>query len=529
MQIKKPPQKINIPGRFFFAGASRIFLSSRPAFLGAVFVIINLLLSLLLPGTGFAQKHYDFNAPCQQAYREIVQLRLDAGRKILDSEKKRDPDNLIPFFLDNYIDFFILFFNEDPAEYESRKNKLDERLEQMDDGPQTSPFHLFTKSVIHFQWAAIKIKFGNNWDAGWEFRRSFLQSKENQKKFPDFTPSIMLSGAMQVVAGTIPDGYKWLSSLLGIKGDITTGMGQLDHFLGQNDPWAILYRDEAIFYFLYLKFYIENKRADVFVYIRQNRLDIKNNHLFAYLAANLGINDQQSAFVEQVIRQKNNAPEYLTMPVWDLEMGYASLYHLQPEAHIYLERFVRCFKGKFYVKDALQKLSWYYYLQGDEQKAGMFREQTIKKGGVDADADKQALKEAKSGIWPNKVLLKARLLSDGGYYGEALASLQGTKPGDFRLAEEKCEYTYRVGRVYDGLGKGNEAITAYLNTIRIGESLKEYYAARAALQMGYLYEQRGNLQEAIAYFQKCLSMKEHEYKNSLDQKAIAGIARCKGE
>ena len=31
-----------------------------------------------------------------------------------------------------------------------------------------------------------------------------------------------------------------------------------------------------------------------------------------------------------------------------------------------------------------------------------------------SDADRQAIKEARSGKWPNKALLKARLLSDGG-------------------------------------------------------------------------------------------------------------------
>jgi len=35
----------------------------------------------------------------------------------LNAEKTLHPDNLIPYFLENYIDFFILFFNEDPVEY----------------------------------------------------------------------------------------------------------------------------------------------------------------------------------------------------------------------------------------------------------------------------------------------------------------------------------------------------------------------------------------------------------------------------
>jgi len=137
-----------------------------------------LVVSLLFAVPVFGQKHFDFNDNCRQAYREIIQLRLDEGGRLLAAEKKRDPENLIPVFLDNYIDFFQLFFNEDPAEYQARKGRLEQRIASMAEGPESSPFNMFTRSVIHFQWAAIQIKFGDNWDAGWNFRRSFLQSKE---------------------------------------------------------------------------------------------------------------------------------------------------------------------------------------------------------------------------------------------------------------------------------------------------------------------------------------------------------------
>lgn len=484
---------------------------------------------LLIPLLGVGQKHYEFNTTCRQAYQAIIQLRLEDGSRLLENEKKRDPDNLIPFFLDNYIDFFQLFFNEDPGQYEAWKDRLDQRLELMSQGPESSPFHLFTRSVIHFQWAAIQIKFGNHWDAGWDFRRSFLQSRDCAKRFPGFAAATMLSGAMQVVAGTIPDGYKWLSSLLGIRGNITSGMQQLERFLAATDEWAGLYRDEAIFYYLYLKFYIENKREEVFAFIRQHQLDVRNNHLYAYLYANLCINDHRSALAQQVMRQRNNAPVYLDMPVWDLEMGYTSLNHLEPGAAAYLERFLRRFKGRFYVKDALLKLSWFYYLSGDMSRADSFRLLVLHKGGIEADADQQAMKEARNRKWPNKLLLQARLLSDGGYFIEALRLLQGMDSPDLVTAEEKCEYAYRLGRIYDGLGRAEEAIGAYLTTIKAGERLKEYYAARAALQIGFIYEEKGDRTQAMSYFEKCLSFKDHDYKNSLDQRAKAGIARCKGE
>ncbi len=127
-------------------------------------------------------------------------------------KRKADPGNLIPYFLENYIDFFTLYFNEDPEEYKRRKTSTDQRMAMMKKGDPSSPFYLFTRSVIYFQWAAVEIKFGDRWDAAWSFRRSFLAGKENLEKFPGFRPGRMLQGAMQVAAGTIPPGYQWLSS-----------------------------------------------------------------------------------------------------------------------------------------------------------------------------------------------------------------------------------------------------------------------------------------------------------------------------
>jgi tetratricopeptide (TPR) repeat protein len=484
---------------------------------------------LFIPVAGYGQKHFDFNPGCREAYRAIVQLRLDEGSQMLAAERKRDPDNLIPEFLSNYIDFFQLFFNEDAADYPAVKVRLERRLKSMEEGPETSPFSLFTRSVIHFQWAAIKVKLGSSLDAGLEFRRSFLESQECRQQFPSFGPALMVSGAMKVVAGTIPDGYKWLSNLLGIRGSVKEGMGELDQFLGMDDEWSGLYRDEANFYYLYLQFYILNRHDQVFSYIRQHNLDVRNNYLYAYLYANLCINDQQSALAEQIIEGRSRVAGYLDMPVWDLEMGYASLNHLESGTPMYFERFLRRFRGRFYVKDALEKLSWYYYLKGNQAAADSLRGEVVRRGTAESDADRQALKEARSGVWPSKTLLRARLLTDGGYFKEALESLQGVSTSSFARPEERCELAYRIGRIYDGLGRRDEAISAYLTTIKTGEDLREYYAARAALQAGYIYEGKGDCERAEAFFQKCLSLKDHDYKNSLDQRAKAGIARCRGE
>jgi len=487
------------------------------------------LLCFFITTFAFAEKVFDFNTTCQQAYKEIISLRLTNGEKYLQLARQQNPDNLIPDMLDSYIDFFILFFNEDPAELKIRKPHFEDYLDRIEDGPESSPFYNYCRSVVLIQRACVEIKFSQRWSAGWDFRKAFSLIKDNKKKFPSFIPNNMIYGPMQVVAGTIPDGYKWLAGLFGIKGSISNGMAMMGTVLNSNDAYARLFSNEASFYYCYILFYIENKPEETFQYITQKKLDVVNNHLLAYMAANLAINNKMNDYARNIIENRNDAPGYMQTPVWNFEMGYVQLRNLQLEdAAKNFEYFVSHFKGKFYVKDAWEKLAWCYYLEGNISAANTARQMVLKKGSTDTDADKQANKDAKSGRFPNTILLKARLLSDGGYNTQALATLNGKNIKDFPLVEDQLEFTYRMARIYDDLNNDDVAIKNYLNAIAIGENRTEYYASRAALQIGLIYEKQGNKSLAIQYYKKCLGMDDHDYKDSIDQKAKAGIARCTG-
>ncbi len=482
-----------------------------------------------VPFLATAEKYYDFNTVCKQAYAEIVSLRIANGQRLLAEEKKAHPDNLIPYFLDNYTDFFPLFFNEDIKEFDKKLPLKEARLAAMKIGPKESPWNLFTQAMLQVQWAAIHIKFGERWAAGWSFKAAFDLAKENQKLFPNFAPNKMVMGPLQVVAGTIPKGYQWLSNMLGIKGNIATGMKDLGAFMNNADQTAAIFKDEATFYYCYLKFHFENKPDEALQFIKTQKLDVVNNHLFTYMAANLSLNNQQSAATKNYVLQRNMSAAYMPSPVWDFELAYSKLYHLEPDANLYFDKFLNNFKGNFYIKDSWLKLGWHYLLQGNMAEYNRCIIQVKTKGNADTDADKKALKEAKDGKIPHPVLLKARLLSDGGYTSEAYQILQGKQSADFATEEDKLEFAYRVGRIYEELGRYDDAIQAYLTTIKTGKERTEYFAARAALQVAAIYEQqKKNKPMAIAFYNQCLAMENHDYKNSLDQKAKAGVERCSG-
>lgn len=489
-----------------------------------------LLVICVLSLHSFAGKVYDFNGTCKAAYNEIMKLKIKTGRELVDKARRENPDNLIPDLLEGYMDFFVLFFNEDPAEYDRLKGNFDKRLDAFDEGPSNNPFYRYCKALTYIQRASIRIKFGERYSAGWDFKKANSLIKDNRSKYPNFQPNNMVYGPIEVVIGTVPSGYRWITALFGMKGSISDGMQLMKAFINSSDPYAKLFSNEAIFYYSYLMFYIENKQDEVFKLIQSKKLDVVNNHLFAYLAANLGINSKQTDYAQTVIQNRNKSDEYLATTAWDFEMGYVKLHQLKlDEATIYFQNFIRNFRGNFYVKDVLQKLSWAYYLKGDRDSAEKYRQLILRKGNTDSDADKKAYHDAKKSIWPNELLLKARILNDGGYNRKALAMLHGKSSIDFSKPEEQLEFAYRLARIYDDLGRDDEAIKDYQVAITLGRNRPEYYAGRAAVQLGYIYEKRGQKQLAIAAFQQCLDMGDHEYKDSLDQRAKSGIARCKGE
>jgi tetratricopeptide (TPR) repeat protein len=475
------------------------------------------------------QKVFDFDATCQEAYQNITALKINAGEQLINAARAQNPNNLIPDFLDSYVDFYILFFNEDPDEYNNRKSNFDDRIKKFSEGDKTSPFYYYTQSVVALQKAAIAVKFNEQWRAGWAFKKAYDLMKTSSNVFPGFQPNNLVYGTLQSMASIIPDGYKWVAEFMGIKSSLNKGLKLAHDFVNSNDAYAKLFFNEGAFTYCYLLFYIKNSPDEAFRFIRQKRLDLVNNLLFAYMAANLSLNNKQAEQAKSIILNKNNASEYLATPVWDYELGYAHMQHLElKEAVQSFQQFLAKFKGKSYVKDAYEKLSWCYYLQGNMQAAENARSMVISKGASEAEGDKQALKNAQSGVWPNMLVLKARILNDGGYSREALQILNGKSSNDFSGKEEKLEFTYFLARIYDDLGRTDDALQAYLATIKLGENEIYYFAARAAYQIGLIYEKRGDKSLAKGYYEKCISMKDHEYKNSLDQKAKTGIARCEG-
>jgi hypothetical protein len=465
-----------------------------------------------------------YSTNCQQAYQYFLQYRITDARALLQKEITEHPSNVMPYLLFNYEEFVNLCLNEDPAAYKTKRKLFRGRLALLEKADHESPYYLFWKGLLCYQWSMIDAKHTRYTDAALNFRKSLLYFRECRKKHPGFKQADVFIGLQESLVSTIPKGYKWIANILGLNGNLKTGLALLHGYL---DAAEQPFREEAQLYAIYLKNYLENDPEGAIKLIGQLQLNVKSNPINAFVLANLYLNNKNAQKAETVLTELKPPLTAQHFPMLDYELADAKWKRVDLDAERYYELFLKNYRGYFYRKDAHYQLALLHYLKGNTSKATQELQLVKTDGYAETDADKQALRQATRGLFPKKELLRARLLNDGGYHQEALRILKGVDVKQCKTISEQLEFPYRMARVYDDLGEDNKALPFYEEVIRKGQNESDYFAARSALQIGFIYEKRNQKAKALEYFNKVLLMEDHDYKNSLDQRAKAGIGRCK--
>jgi predicted negative regulator of RcsB-dependent stress response len=479
---------------------------------------------LLLPFYGNA--NFDFNANCLKAYQNIFELKLSTARQLIAAEKKIHPKNSIVPLLENYVDYFYLLTSESKAEFERLEGYKADRIEQIADDDESSPYYLYAQAQINLQWALIRGRYGSYLGAAREINKADSQLKQNSKKFPGFHLNGMGMGLINCVIGALPDGFlKSSLSTFGLKGNMQSGLLMLDR-LAENLPESTYepFYEEAVFYYSYVLSDVA-KSSQAYLKTMKYTARISDNSLLksylrAYVCNRNGHNDEAI----NILSSRPTGAVYQTWPYLEYLMGLAKLNKLDYSASANFERFLQTNKGVNYLKDAYLHLGWISLFKGDSSTFSAFMAKTRNNGYGYHERDKMAANEAKAPA-PNRNLLKARLLFDGGYLQRALDVLNGNKAEDFSTTKDKAEYHYRLGRVNDALGKDDMALVNYQHAITIGKGLKYYYAAKAAVQMGKIYEAKKNSAKAKSSFNTALSMSDYEQENSIENEAKQGLRR----
>jgi predicted negative regulator of RcsB-dependent stress response len=481
-------------------------------------------LFLLMSVVGRAQD-FTWTPGLQHAYTDLQKLKIQAAKQTLAKETGA---NGVRIFLDDYADMLTLVTSDDDRLFDTLSDREDDRLNALKSLDASSPWQRVLLAEVRLHWAFIKLKFGKEVSASWDVIRAYKLLADNQKRFPDFLPTYKSLGTLHVMIGSVPDNYVWVANLLGLHGNIRQGQQEIQRAM--QDP---TFRLETRLIDLMVKAYVLKFTSADEQQLKQLVSENRDNLLLHFFGATI---EQKNGHSEQALTYLKARPvsgAYQPLPVIENILGDIYLQKGEyPVAIAHFQHFLSTYKGRNFLKDSYYKLFLCHWLANEpESQTRLFLQKVLAVGRTTVESDKAAQKFAqaylKTGASPNqKILMRARLASDGGFTDSALTYLRPYSEAKFPATAEKAEYNYRMGRIFQRRNAPDTAISYLNRTLALCESPEGdrlSFGATAALQLGYIYAQKNDRTRARSFFQKALSFKHHEYKNSVDNKARAGL------
>ena len=462
---------------------------------------------------------YLFNGNCIEAAKNISLLKLKTAAAILNQERINHPNNCAVDYLENYIDFYQLITSQDINELHKLEAKKSSRIQRIASLPASSPYRLYSQAEINLQWAFSRVLHQEYFTAAIEFRESYNLLEKNTDLFPFFNQNQKNKGMLLAMLGSIPENFKWVLNIIGMKGDFNQGMSLLENFVEHQafTPELLLEKQTGQYYYTILQMNFGDKQKS-WLYCEKVTRDFETNMLSTYLRSFVGIKTGHNEIAIDALMKRPINSEYTSFPYLDYLTGVALLNKLSPTCAVYFKKYVSFSKGKNLIKDAYKRLSWLELIEGDNEKFVIYQNMIL-----EGEEDKVAQKEALNKYKPNIILLKARLLFDGGYYDKAFTEISHTIPIN---KAERLEYEYRFGRICGELKWQLKAIEHYQSCIANNdEDLHLHFAPSSALQLGIIYEQLGNKLKAVEYYKLTLSFKNYDYKFSTVTKAKQALQR----
>ena len=473
--------------------------------------------------------YFEFTPLATEAYQKTLELKIEEASVLLARAKNEEPNNMMVYFVENYLDFMRVFINENEKEFKQLLKNKDRRLERIKSGDTNSPYYLYTQAEIKLQWALLHLKFDEYLSALSNIKSAYKLLSRNLDKHPDFLQSKKSLGLLHALVGTVPDSYKWAVKLLsGMDGTIEQGTKEIEEVLAHarrnND---VIFEQETLVLYSFLMLHLKNESDAAWKLIHSGNLDPNESPLACFAVANMAMRIGQNDEAIRILENRPSGKAYYPLHFLDFMLGLAKLRRLDEDADIYLNKYIHNFRGQNYIKEAYQKLAWHSLLKGDEDKYKKYMNQVKARGNTSVSNDKSALTEAKKGIVPDPILLQARILFDGGYYQKAYSLLKGISQYHFSDKGLQLEYIYRLGRIAHEMKNTTDGLYYYDQTIKVGRNQRYYFACNAAFKAGLICEEMGNKTKAKEYYNICLSLKPDEYKNSLHGLAKAGLNRLK--
>jgi len=485
---------------------------------------------ILLAVQGISQADFRITAEIEDAYTSIINLNFTKAKSQIREIKLSDPHNMMVYHIENYIDFFTIFITEEKEVYERLEKNKKLRLEKLQTGDPNSPYFKFTQAEILLQWTLARSKFYSgskipDFTLINDLNQAYRLLEKNDQEFPEFFENKKSLSVIHALAEYVPG---FVKKVFKVKGSLELGLAEIETLILETEQHPSMFRKEARAIHAYMLLHLFNRPQQAWESLQKSQLLPDESPLACFLlvsiAHKIGYNDLALEYLK--LRPQGEA--YFPFYYLDYLEGKSLLYTLESGADEHILNFVDHFKGRHFIKDAYQKLAWYELVLNENLPGYKSYMAKVESEGMDfLEDDLQALQEAKSHQNPHPILLKSRLLFDGGYYERAYQYM--IKHAAYFQGDvlQNIEYSYRLGRITQAIGNIDEAITHYQNCLASDKKNKSFFAANSALQIGLLYEDQSLYQKSKTFFNICKSIKSPTYKDQLHSKAKAGLDRLK--
>lgn len=460
----------------------------------------------------FSYTFLPWKATCQDSFlteEEMLRTVLHPGKERRVFGRSLHDPSLSPVYYTHYSLAVQTVLWQDPVDYDFFRKGEGERLEPFVSNANRSAGSALQLSAMYLQSALVYLCFGEEIMAARRILQAF-RTFTDIPAAPADPQYLKIKGVFIFLAGNIPRPLLFL-----VPGLSFSPEGYTPHL----EKAASMYPENSIF------------RLEIHLLHALCLLADDRPLIAGSLLASAGGTESLPALIrlvslkkagknEEVIRGSGYWNIRSDIPWFEYLLGEAWLRKGSEKAGACLDRFLERYRGRHYRKSALLKRAWVALLAGRDNEYLHFLDRVKTKGYQMTEADRQAVVEAGYSMGIHRGLLHARLLFDGGYHYEALQVMQQIRPEEItRSGRSVLEYTYRMGRILQKLGRDEAALKSFDQTIKLGMEAPWYYPAYAAWQAGQICEKSGNTPKAGEYYRLCLQMKTLEYRASIRRKA----------
>ncbi|AZQ62022.1 tetratricopeptide repeat protein [Flammeovirga pectinis] len=362
----------------------------------------------------------------------------------------------------------------------------------------------------------VEVKEHSFWNAFWTLKKSYTSAYKNYLNNEKDTANTLVVGIIATTLDVIPSDYHWIRNLLGFTPPIDSPEELIKKGKKSSDS------------FLRFEAYTAELLLNAFIYKNQDKV---NNlaKIYAQFYAQYDVGKCVLAWSYF----KNHEPELAYFYVSNMSnkstnwFGYreylsgSSAFYAQKNNlskihfYSYLNQYSSDYVKSIYYQ--LYLMSWFNTT--DKNNLDALRKKIIDEGTLNLNVDKYAYTFAAKNTRNNKRIYHSRILFDGGQYEASIRTLIDIDSRNLNI-NDKLEYNYRFARSKHALKDTSLAIKYYLTVLELaGDKPKEYYPANSALNLGKLYESKGDMTNAEIYYNKAKSYPKHTYKNSIDSEA----------